>query len=45
MHGYAEGDEDDGEGDYGEDDDVLIENDYGQDDDGGAMMYSQQQQQ
>lgn len=40
MHGYEEGD--DGEGDYGEDDDGLaLENDYGQDDDGGVMMYQQ----
>ena len=47
MHGYGEGDEDDGEGEYGEDvddDGLAIENDYGQDDDGGVMMYQQQQQ-
>ena len=45
MQGYADGDEEDLEGEYGDEDGLAIDNDYGQDDDGGVMMYPQQQQQ
>ena len=38
MQGYAEGEDDDGEGDYGEDDDLAIENDYGGEDDEAALL-------
>ena len=39
MQGYAEGEDDDAEGDYGEDDDELaLENDYGGEDDEAALL-------
>lgn len=41
MQGYAEGEDDDGEGDYGEDDDLAIENDYGGEDDEAALLMYQ----
>lgn len=44
MHGYGEGEDDDGEGDYGEDvdeDGLALENEYDQENDGGVMMYQQ----